>query len=202
MNRFSKDLGLMDDMVPWTMQDFAFTAAMVAGAVVLVCAFNPWVRQEGRRWSPPAASLTRSHPQVFLAFLPLLFTFVYLRRFFMRTAREVKRIEATSRSPVFSLLGETLASVVTVRAFGLRDHFVRRFWHFQNENTRAYFLFILTSRWLGFRLDSLSVVFLAITTYLALVARDAMDAGTVGLSLSYTMMLTGARGWMLWATLC
>ena len=42
LNRFSKDIGVLDDSLPWTLFDFAHCVAQVMGSVVLVAVVNPW----------------------------------------------------------------------------------------------------------------------------------------------------------------
>lgn len=60
-----------------------------------------------------------------------------------------------------------------------------------DSNSRAYFAFMMTSRWLGFRLDTLSSLFLAFTCYFAMVVGSSIDARLLGLSLTYTLQLVG-----------
>ena len=50
-----------------------------------------------------------------IVLLPLVFKFNAHRSFYMDTAREVKRIEALSRSPIFGQLAETLTGLATVQ---------------------------------------------------------------------------------------
>lgn len=91
LNRFSKDIGFMDDLLPLTFFDFANCLLLVLGSVTLVCIVNPWV---------------------LLATLPLTVVFFKLRAYYLLTARDVKRLEAVSRSPVLSLFTETLRGMV------------------------------------------------------------------------------------------
>jgi hypothetical protein len=107
--------------------------ALVLGAILVACSSVPWI---------------------FLAMLPLLLYFVKLRNYYLKTSREVKRLEAISRSPVLttSQSPSTAWSSVTIRAFGRSAHFLDLCKQRVKENTRAYFTFIAVSRWLGFRL--------------------------------------------------
>ncbi|CAM9123063.1 unnamed protein product [Ectocarpus sp. 4 AP-2014] len=50
--------------------------------------------------------------------IPAMWYFLYLMSFYMKTSREAKRLEAVTRSPVYSQLSETLDGLVTIRAFG------------------------------------------------------------------------------------
>lgn len=47
-------------------------------------------------------------PFIIPAFVPVAVAFVYLYRYYVRTSREVKRFEATTRSPVYASFSATL----------------------------------------------------------------------------------------------
>ena len=121
LNRFSKDVGAIDDLMPMTFYDFVQCLLMVLSAVLVVCSSVPWI---------------------FLAVLPLFLYFVKLRNYYLKTSREVKRLEAISRSPVLSHFTESFDGLVSIRAFGRSAHFMDVCKQRINENTRAYFTFI------------------------------------------------------------
>ena len=139
-----------------TFYDFLQCVTWCAASILLACIINPFV---------------------FLVVAPLLAGFVRLRRFFLKTSREVKRLDAVSRSPIYSSLSETLAGLVAVRAFGQAGNFQRRFLGRLDKNTRSYFAFICTSRWLGYRLDAMSFLLLAACTLLAAAAYESSGSG-------------------------
>ncbi|RUS16196.1 P-loop containing nucleoside triphosphate hydrolase protein [Jimgerdemannia flammicorona] len=80
----------------------------------------------------------------------------------MMTSRQVKRIESTTRSPVYSLLSETLDGLPTVRAFAAQHRFQQMFVDTQNENIRAFFTYIASARWLGYA----RAIFFCISSFL------------------------------------
>ena len=43
LNRFTKDMHFMDDLLPLTVYDFIICAFMVFGGVLIVFIVNPWV---------------------------------------------------------------------------------------------------------------------------------------------------------------
>ena len=174
LNRFSKDLGLTDDSLPWVSFDFLNAAFSVVGTIAVVCAINPWV---------------------LLSLPPLSIAFLALRRYYMVTARMLKRLDATTRSPVFTLLAEALTGLPVIRAFHRGAGLATNFAMTADANLRAYSLFLFTSRWLGLRLDVICVTFLAVAAFAAVAARGAVDAGLAGLSLTYVISLMGAFQW-------
>ena len=76
LNRFSRDIGQIDDMLPMTFYDFLQCALMCLAAIGVVAAGTPFI---------------------LLALLPLTYYFYQLRRLYIRSSREIKRIEAMSR---------------------------------------------------------------------------------------------------------
>nr|XP_032836176.1 multidrug resistance-associated protein 4 [Petromyzon marinus] len=174
LNRFSKDIGQMDDLLPITFLDFAQTSLQIVGAMSVAVGVVPWVM---------------------IPVVPLLVVFFLLRRYYLLTARNIKRLEATARSPVFSHLSSSLQGLPVVRAFHVQRHFQSTFDSLQDVHTEAWFLFLTTSRWLAVRLDLLCAVFVTAVSFSSIFISSSLAAGQVGLALSYAMSLTGMFQW-------
>jgi ABC-type multidrug transport system fused ATPase/permease subunit len=54
-------------------------------------------------------------PIVLLVFIPLGFVYRLVMRYYLSTSRELKRLDAVSRSPIFSFFGETLSGLAVIR---------------------------------------------------------------------------------------
>uniref|UniRef100_A0A673LQK4 Multidrug resistance-associated protein 4 n=1 Tax=Sinocyclocheilus rhinocerous TaxID=307959 RepID=A0A673LQK4_9TELE len=106
LNRFSKDIGHLDSLLPWTFVDFIQVFLQIIGVIAVASSVIPWI---------------------LIPVLPLLISFLFLRRYFLRTSRDVKRIESTSRSPVFSHLSSSLQGLCTIRAFKAEERFQQTF---------------------------------------------------------------------------
>ncbi|XP_052217717.1 ATP-binding cassette sub-family C member 4-like isoform X4 [Dreissena polymorpha] len=174
LNRFSKDIGHMDDLLPVTFFDFTQCALLILGIVGVAGVVNPWV---------------------FIVVAPLIVLFVIIRRYYIRTSRHIKRLEGTTRSPVFSHLSASLQGLHTIRAFSVQGKFIEEFDNHQDLHTEAWFLFLTTSRWLAIRLDWLCAMFVAAVSFFCVVAADSLNAGLVGLSMTYAMTLMGMFQW-------
>lgn len=94
LNRFSKDIGYNDNQIPEVLFDFSQVGLMVTGTIFVVSVGNF---------------------MILVILVPLIYLFLSARSYYMQTAREVKRIEALFRSPIFSHLSETLDGLVTIR---------------------------------------------------------------------------------------
>uniref|UniRef100_H3DQA7 ATP binding cassette subfamily C member 4 (PEL blood group) n=1 Tax=Tetraodon nigroviridis TaxID=99883 RepID=H3DQA7_TETNG len=174
LNRFSKDIGYLDSLLPWTFVDFIQVFLQVIGVIAVAAVIIPWI---------------------LLPVAPLLAVFLYLRRYFLQTSRDIKRLESTTRSPVFSHLSSTLLGLSTIRAFKAQQSFQQMFDEYQDIHSEAWFLFLTTSRWLAVRLDGICSVFVMATAFACLYFRDELDPGSVGLTLSYAMTLNGMFQW-------
>jgi ABC-type multidrug transport system fused ATPase/permease subunit len=94
-------------------------------------------------------------------------------------------------------MNECLAGLPTIRAFGMGPTLIYRYREAADANTRAYFVFLVASRWLGVRLDTICLVFLTVMVFACVGAGPSFVApGLVGLSVSMLMSLTGAFQWM------
>jgi ABC-type multidrug transport system fused ATPase/permease subunit len=62
-------------------------------------------------------------------------------------------------------------------------------------NARAWFSFLMTSRWLGFRLDMISSIILVVLLFFASSLKGRIDVGLIGFALVYTLSLAGLFQW-------
>ncbi|XP_022432636.1 multidrug resistance-associated protein 4 isoform X3 [Delphinapterus leucas] len=174
LNRFSKDIGHMDDLLPLTFLDFIQTFLQVIGVVGVAVSVIPWIA---------------------IPLVPLGIIFFVLRRYFLQTSRDVKRLESTTRSPVFSHLSSSLQGLWTIRAYKAEERFQELFDAHQDLHSEAWFLFLTTSRWFAVRLDAICAIFVIVVAFGSLVLAKTLDAGQVGLALSYALTLMGMFQW-------
>ncbi|ELT90554.1 hypothetical protein CAPTEDRAFT_148727 [Capitella teleta] len=174
LNRFSKDIGLLDDLLPYSVNEFLVTFLQVIGIVLVACVVNPWV---------------------LIGVIPLGMIFILLRKFYLQTSRAVKRIEGVARSPALSHLSSTVHGLHTVRAYGVEAVFMEEFHRHQDVHSSAWFLFISTMRWFVFHLDTLCAAFITVVTLSSVAAAKSLDGGLVGMSVSSALTLMGTFQW-------
>ncbi|KAJ3313911.1 Multidrug resistance-associated protein 4 [Boothiomyces sp. JEL0838] len=176
LNRFAKDLNLMDENLPQTFFDFC--QCIFASLAIFI-----------------VASVVMPYVMILLPFIAVFF--YYLRKYYITTSRQVKRIEATTRSPVYSSFSTTLEGLSVIRAFSAEERFKSMFFHDQNTNTRMFFTYLSTGRWLGLRLDISSAFLTSLLTFGCIYLRGPLGVSAVslGLLLSYMMQLTGLLQW-------
>ena len=62
---------------------------------------------------------------------------------------------------------------------------------FQNEHSQGWYLYLVTTRWFGIRIDFVSALFLAAVAFTSVPLASTLNAGLVGLGLTYTVSLAG-----------
>ncbi|XP_060250608.1 ATP-binding cassette sub-family C member 4-like isoform X19 [Ovis aries] len=174
LNRFSKDIGHMDDLLPLTFQDFIQAFLLVVGVVGVMVAAVPWTA---------------------IPVIPLGIIFFFLRRYFLETSQDVKRLECTTRSPVFSHLASSLQGLWTIRAYKAEQKFQELFDAHQDLHSEAWFLLLTMSRWLAVYLDVICAIFVTLVAFGALILAETLTPGQVGLVLSLTLTLMGMFQW-------
>uniref|UniRef100_A0A8C7QBK0 Cystic fibrosis transmembrane conductance regulator n=1 Tax=Oncorhynchus mykiss TaxID=8022 RepID=A0A8C7QBK0_ONCMY len=138
MNRFTKDMATIDDMLPLVLFDLIQLTLIVLGAIFTVSIMRPYI---------------------FIAAIPLAVIFVVLRKYFLRTGQQLKQLEAEARSPIFSHLIISLKGLWTIRAFGRQCYFETLFHKALNTHTAIWFHYLSTLRWFLFRCDIIFVFF-------------------------------------------
>jgi ATP-binding cassette subfamily C (CFTR/MRP) protein 4 len=168
LNRFSKDQQVLDELLPLAFFDAVQSLIMVLGSIVIIGIANPWI---------------------LLILIIIIPTFIWLRRIYVRTSREIKRLESISRSPIYALFSSSLSGLMTIRTFKVEYDFLNSFTDKINANTRAFFIFISLTRWFGLRLDLMTCCITFLTAILSVTLRQNVDASSVALGLAYAINL-------------
>ncbi|KAH8109668.1 hypothetical protein DFH11DRAFT_1843160 [Phellopilus nigrolimitatus] len=156
LNRFSKDIETVDSSLASSLQAVnSSLASFFSSMVVVVAVFPPFV-----------------FPAAFIGYFYYLLAIGYLN-----TGRDLRRMESTTRSPIFSGFGELLEGIVTVRAFSAEPRFMNGLYTKIDLTLGMWYSFWMINRWL------LLPVF---TTTLFALSVDA----------------SSKAGWAGWAALC
>lgn len=168
LNRFSKDIGVLDEALGLTICDTLQALFIALGAVGMIIYINPYM-------------------VILLAIMAVYYYF--LLRWVLPVTRDVKRLEAVSRSPVFSLLSSTLPGLVTIRSMQLNTSLQGRFTTLLDSNLQPLFWYYNIFRWMSLRVDASASLFTSANVLLAVCLRSYMSAEDVALSLSFTLQL-------------
>ncbi|GIY89244.1 hypothetical protein CEXT_676372 [Caerostris extrusa] len=175
LNRFSKDVGVIDETMPLAALDAVIIFCTLFGIICVVAIIEP------------------------LLLIPtfiITLAFIFLRRFYLPTARDVKRYEGITKSPVFSHLSTSLYGLTTIRAFKAQQTFEVGFDHYQDKHTATWFMFISVTRWFGIVLDWLCVIYITcVTISMVILSEDPSYASRAGLAIASALQLSGSFQW-------
>ena len=107
LNRFSKDIGGMDDLLPVEFLWASYLCLYVCSATILSAVTNVWLC---------------------ITCIPLILLFIYLAIYYLKSAREIRRLEALTCSPVYSLIADTVAGLEVIHSSKMEDNFLQRFY--------------------------------------------------------------------------
>ncbi|MCJ1418249.1 hypothetical protein MMC32_004596 [Xylographa parallela] len=178
LNRFSSDIYRVDEVLARTFNMLFVNTAKAAYTLALICAATP----------------------IFvILILPLGAIYLYIQRYYLRTSRELKRLDSISKSPIFAHFQESLGGITTIRAYRQQQRFAMENEWRVDANLRAYFTSINANRWLAVRLEFIgSFIILAAAGFaiIAVSAGGGPSAGMVGLAMSYALQITQSLNWI------
>ncbi|CAB3257407.1 unnamed protein product [Arctia plantaginis] len=172
LNRFSKDMGQVDTLLPVALVDCLGFFLEVIAILVVVCLVNWWLLL----------------PTGVVAVL--LFT---LRALFLSTSRELKRIEAIARSQSLNHLSATVSGLTTIRSTRVQQPVLaREFDKLQDLHSSSWTLVLSTNRAFGFWMDMVCCIYLACVTFsFFFFASEDSLGGNVGLAITQVIGLVG-----------
>ncbi|XP_071648714.1 ATP-binding cassette sub-family C member 4 [Temnothorax longispinosus] len=174
LNRFSKDMGAIDELLPKAILDAGQMNMNMFGALIVTCVVNP----------------------IFLVPIVIISViFYWIRKVYLKTSKNIKRLDGMLRSPVFTHLNATLNGLTTIRAYCAQDILKHEFDKLQDTHTSTTYMYIVTSTAFGFFLDVFCFVFTSLVTFSFLVLNQSFSGGEVGLAITQVMAMTGLIQW-------
>ncbi|XP_068132529.1 cystic fibrosis transmembrane conductance regulator isoform X3 [Hyperolius riggenbachi] len=173
LNRFSKDMAILDDLLPLTVFDFIQLILIVIGAITVVSIMEPYI---------------------FLATVPVIIAFILLRSYFLHTSQQLKQLESEARSPIFTHLITSLKGLWTLRAFGRQPYFETLFHKALNVHTANWFLYLSTLRWFQMTIEMIFVIFFCAVAFIS-IATSGAGQEKVGIVLTLAMNIMSTLQW-------
>ncbi|CAB4055240.1 ABCC4 [Lepeophtheirus salmonis] len=116
LNRFSKDIGSIDELLPPVVVDTNWAFLSAIGIFFLISSTNPLV---------------------LIGVAILLIILITVRRYYLKASRSIKRLEGVTRSPVFSQLASSLDGLTTIRSMKIENMLINEFDDLQDIHTDA-----------------------------------------------------------------
>ncbi|NXJ88320.1 MRP3 protein, partial [Corythaixoides concolor] len=175
INRFSKDIYVIDEVIPPTILMFLATFFTSLSTMIIIIA---------------------STPLFAVVIVPLAILYFFVQRFYIATSRQLKRLESVSRSPIYSHFSETVSGASVIRAYRRVKSFIDISDLKMDENQKSYYPGIVSNRWLGIRVEFVGNCVVLFAALFAVIGKNNLSAGLVGLSVSYALQVTMSLNWM------
>ncbi|KAH9119043.1 hypothetical protein LEN26_004481, partial [Aphanomyces euteiches] len=176
LNRFSRDLDIVDSLLPNLFLDILEYLFVLLGALA-ICAVSSFY--------------------VALGYIPVLVVFYYAGEFFKKSSRELKRLEGVSRSPIFSSFAETLDGIHTIRAFGMTERFTLQNRRAVDTNSKILFALVGSGRWFSIRMDMAATIMITIILAVLVSLKGVISSTVAGLALTYSVVLVSTIQWVI-----
>ncbi|KAH8910126.1 hypothetical protein BR93DRAFT_925155 [Coniochaeta sp. PMI_546] len=178
LNRFSSDIYKVDEVLARTFNMLFVNAARSCFTLVVISVTTP----------------------AFVALIiPLTLMYMFIQRYYLRTSRELKRLDSVSRSPIYAHFQESLGGISTIRAYRQQARFeLENEWRV-DANLRAFFPSISANRWLAVRLEFIGAICIlgaAGFSIISVANHSKLTAGMVGLAMSYALQITTSLNWI------
>jgi ATP-binding cassette subfamily C (CFTR/MRP) protein 1 len=92
------------------------------------------------------AVISYSTPVFIALIIPLSLIYYWVQRYYLRTSRELKRLDSVSRSPIYAHFQESLGGITTIRAYRQQSRFAQENEWRVDANLRAFFPSINANR--------------------------------------------------------
>lgn len=165
LNRFSKDMGAVDELMPRIMLDGIQIILIMCGVLIVIIVVNP---------------------ALLIAIFCTIILYGLILKLYLRPSQDFKRLEGicklnsivnialtfncqntcqTGRSPVFSYLTSTINGLTTIRTRNIRQKLIDEFDDLQDVHSSVWQLAITSNAACGLWLDFVSSAFVASVTF-------------------------------------
>uniref|UniRef100_A0A672I8F6 ATP-binding cassette, sub-family C (CFTR/MRP), member 2 n=1 Tax=Salarias fasciatus TaxID=181472 RepID=A0A672I8F6_SALFA len=175
VNRFAKDIFTIDEAIPNSLRSWILCLLGVLGTLFVICLATPFFT---------------------IVLVPLAIIYYFVQRFYVATSRQLRRLDSVSRSPIYSHFGETVSGLTVIRAYNHQERFLKHNEITIDENVKSVYPWIVSNRWLAIRLEFLGNLVVFFSCLFAVISRDSIDSGIVGLSISYALNVTQTLNWL------
>ncbi|KAG8779851.1 hypothetical protein FRC12_023787 [Ceratobasidium sp. 428] len=104
-------------------------------------------------------------------------------------SRDLRRLDSVTRSPLYSIYGETIAGVSVIRAFGASTMFLREMFRRVDTNAAPYHGSWSVNRWVSLRFNMIAVGIITLTA-IAIMWDPSIDASFAGFAISMAVGIT------------
>ncbi|RNA33218.1 multidrug resistance-associated 1 isoform X1 [Brachionus plicatilis] len=169
LNRFSKDVINLEYIIPVSFKDLVYCIFDLITTVVVISISTPF----------------------FLTILlPAFFVYLIIQRFFVASSSQLKRLDATTRSPIYSHFGETLNGISSIKAYKAESRFINLIEKKINENNSFFYPSSASNRWCSIQIEFLANILILFACIFGVLAKGSISPGLIGLSITFALNIS------------
>ncbi|THU52387.1 hypothetical protein C4D60_Mb10t03460 [Musa balbisiana] len=173
LTRVSSDLSILDFDIPYSIV-FVLAGSIELSGIIIIMASVTW--------------------QVLIVAVPVMILMIFVQRYYVASARELVRINGTTKAPAMNYAAESLNGVVTIRAFGTIDRFIQTNLRLIDTDAALFYYTIGTLEWVLLRVEALqNLTIFTSALCLVLLPQRTISPGFSGLCLSYALTLSSCQ---------
>ncbi|KAI1777294.1 ABC transporter type 1, transmembrane domain-containing protein [Hypoxylon cercidicola] len=162
LNRFSQDMTLFDNRLPVAVYHTIYDVLSVLCSAALIAV--------GARY--------------FATIIPICAVALYLlAKFYLRTSRQIRHLDLETKSPLYTLLTDTIDGLITIRAFGWKEAFFEDGLNLLDASQKPYYLLFCIQRWLNIMLDLFAAMVAVVLVAFAIKFQGTTTQGALGVAL-------------------
>ncbi|EMP36462.1 Canalicular multispecific organic anion transporter 1 [Chelonia mydas] len=175
INRFAKDIFTVDETIPMSFRSWLTCFLGIISTLLMICLATPYFA---------------------LIIIPLGIFYFFLLRIYVSTSRQLRRLDSVTRSPIYSHFSETVSGLSVIRAYGHQPRFLQHNDRIMDINQKSVYSWIVSNRWLAIRQEFVGNLVVFFAALLAVITRDSLGSGIVGLSISSALNITQTLNWL------
>ncbi|KAJ4808576.1 Multidrug resistance associated protein 1 [Rhynchospora pubera] len=173
LTRASTDLSILDFDIPYS-TSYVVAGTIEVAVVIIIMSTVTW--------------------QVLIVAIPVIIVLIYIQRYYVASARELVRINETTKAPVMNYASESMLGVVTIRAFAATKMFVRKSLKLIDQDASLFFHTIACLEWVLLRVEVLqNITIITSALFLTFLPYGVIAPGFMGLCLSYSLNLSSTQ---------
>ncbi|KAE8204901.1 hypothetical protein A4X06_0g1056 [Tilletia controversa] len=169
LNRFSQDLFAADDQWMMHLGNFISTALSLIGSVILMVVSAPYLL-------------------IVIAAVSVLV--VLLRKYYLPNSRQLRRLEMSSKSPLYTLFGDSTTGLSVIRAFGRQKTLSNMNVTYMDAAQRPYYALSACRRWLLVWTNASAMICNTALVLIVVGLRTPRIASVVGVALAQTVNIS------------
>jgi len=165
-----KDIEILDSTLPDNLL-FVVQNVLILSGIVTLSFFTTWL--------------------FIIPLIPFMAVLYYLRKGYHLTSIQVRRIESSTLSPIYSLFGSVARGTAVIRAYGYEEVFLKKYNTLVDKYIQVKLISAQLERRFAFSLNMVASVYIFFVSTTVVLARDHLNTELGMLAITYSLRLIG-----------